>query len=179
MAEKRKAQMGLMPGPEGQAVAHIPTSYSGPQSQPEGLQHLCGDGVAQVHSPLRSVGAPSGSQNRGFTMRLISRAELKDRLDRRSDLKLVFALGEWQYQAKHIPGSLNLPCPPRLYASKEALEGLDRDDEIVVYCSNELCVGSISVYYFLVKRGFKNVSRYAGGLLDWQEAGYPLDGALE
>lgn len=179
MAEKRKAQMGLMAGPEGQALAHISTSYSQPHSQPEGVQHLSGDGVAQVHSPLRSVGAPSGSQNRGFTMRLISGAELKDRLDRRIDLKLVFALGEWQYRAKHIPGSLNIPCPPRLYASKEALRGLERDDEIVVYCSNELCVASISAYYFLVKRGFRNVSRYAGGLLDWQDAGYPLDGELE
>ena len=114
-----------------------------------------------------------------FIMRLISRAELKDRLDRRSDLKLVFALGEWQYRAKHIPGSLNIPCPPRLFASKEALRGLERDGEIVVYCSNELCVASIPAYYFLVKRGFRNVSRYAGGLLDWQDAGYPLDGELE
>ena len=112
-------------------------------------------------------------------MRLVSRAELKDSLDRRSDLKLVFALGEWQYRAKHIPGSLNIPCPPSLYASTEALRGLERDDEIVVYCSNELCFASISAYYFLAKRGFKNVSRYAGGLLDWQDAGYPLDGELE
>ena len=109
-------------------------------------------------------------------MRLISRTDLKDKIDKWEDLKLVFVLGEWQYRTMHIPGSLNLPCSPSLYESETALQQLDPDDEIVVYCSTEACYASISVYHFLVGRGFKNVSRYAGGLLDWQDAGYPLDG---
>jgi rhodanese-related sulfurtransferase len=111
-------------------------------------------------------------------MRLISRTELKEKIDRWEDLKLLFVLGEWQYRAMHIPGSLNLPCSPGLYASEDGLKGLDRDDEIVVYCSSEVCQASISVYHLLEKRGFKNVSRYAGGLLDWENAGFPLDGEV-
>jgi rhodanese-related sulfurtransferase len=107
-------------------------------------------------------------------MRGISRTELKEKLDGREDLKLVFVLGESQYQAMHIPGSLHVPNSLSLYESDEALTGLNRDDEIVVYCSNDLCPASISVYYLLVQRGFENVRRYAGGLLDWQEAGYPF-----
>lgn len=107
-------------------------------------------------------------------MRGISRTELKEKLEGREDLKLVFVLGEWQYQAMHIPGSLHVPNSPSLYQSDEALAGLDRDDEIVVYCSSNICYASISVYYLLVQRGFKNVRRYAGGLLDWLEAGYPF-----
>jgi rhodanese-related sulfurtransferase len=109
-------------------------------------------------------------------MRLISRAELKERIDRWEDLRLVFVLGEWQYRAMRIPGSLNVPCSPSLFESEEALKGLNRDDEIVVYCSSDVCYASIAVYHFLVQRGYRNVSRYAGGLLDWEEAGYPLDG---
>ena len=112
-------------------------------------------------------------------MRLITGTELKDRLDRRGDLKLVFALGEWQYRTKHIPGSLNLPCSSDLFKSADALQGLDRDDEIVVYCSCEVCYASIAVYQLLVNRGYKNVKRYAGGLLDWEEAGYPMDREME
>jgi rhodanese-related sulfurtransferase len=107
-------------------------------------------------------------------MKRISRTELKEKLDRQQDLRLVFVLGEWQYQAMHIPGSLHVPHSLSLYQSGEALAGLDRDDEIVVYCSNDICYASISAYYLLVQRGFKNVRRYAGGLLDWHEAGYPL-----
>jgi len=109
-------------------------------------------------------------------MRLISGIELKDKIDRWEEVKLVFVLGEWHYRTKHIPGSLNLPCSSDLYKSKDSLEGLDRDDEIVVYCSGEVCFASIAMYNLLVQRGYKNVSRYAGGLLDWENAGYPIDG---
>jgi rhodanese-related sulfurtransferase len=108
-------------------------------------------------------------------MRLISGVELKEKLDRREDLKLVFVLGEWQYRTMHIPGSLNLPCTPNLYGSADLLEGLKPDDEIVVYCSSDVCYASFSVYHLLRQRGYENVSRYAGGLLDWSEAGYPMD----
>lgn len=108
-------------------------------------------------------------------MNEISRTELKERIDRWDDIKLVFTLGKWQYDTKHIPGSLNLPCSLDLYRSSNALQQLDPDDEIVVYCSGELCYASIAVYHLLVQRGYKNVKRYAGGLVDWEGAGYPLD----
>jgi rhodanese-related sulfurtransferase len=112
-------------------------------------------------------------------MKLISRSELRDRIENWEDLKLVFVLNEWQYQAMRIPGSLNIPCSPDLIASRDALEELKPDDQIVVYCTGEACYASISVYYLLRQRGYKNVSRYAGGLLDWTEAGYPLaDGVV-
>jgi len=111
-------------------------------------------------------------------MRQISRTELKEKMDKWENLKLVFTLGEWQYREAHIPGSLNLPCSPGLYKSEDALKELDRDDEIVVYCSNPACFASISVYHLLDKRGFKNVSRYAGGLQDWGEADLPLEGEM-
>ena len=109
-------------------------------------------------------------------MELISRTELKEKVEKSQDLKLVFVLGEPQFRAMHIPGSVNLPCSENLYRTEDALRGLDRDDEIVVYCSSEACFASFSVYTFLVKRGYKNVSRYAGGLLDWTDAGYALEG---
>ena len=55
---------------------------------------------------------------------------------------------------------------------------LSPDDEIVVYCSSEACVASISAYNIPTLKGFKNVRRYAGGLLDWENAGYPLEGEM-
>ncbi len=105
-------------------------------------------------------------------MNLISREELKDKLDRGDDFKLVMTLGEFGYRAKHIPGSLNISTP------ELGQEMLDLDDEIVVYCSSEDCVASISAYNILVLKGYKNVRRYAGGLLDWEDAGYPLEGEM-
>lgn len=111
-------------------------------------------------------------------MKLISRAELKDKIDHLQDIKLAFVLGEWQYDAAHIPGSRNLPCSSGLLGPDEVFGGLEPNDEIIVYCSGTSCVASISVYHLLVQRGYRNVSRYAGGLTDWMGAGYPLQGEL-
>lgn len=105
-------------------------------------------------------------------MNLISREELKEKLDRGDDFKLVMALGDWAYRAKHIPGSLNIS------RIEDAGKALNVDDEIVVYCSDEACVASRAAYQILVNRGYKNVRRYAGGLSDWEDAGYPLEGEM-
>jgi rhodanese-related sulfurtransferase len=105
-------------------------------------------------------------------MKLISREELKEKLDRGDDFKLVMTLGEWAFRAKHIPGSLHLDRP-------EKIEGvLAPQDEIVVYCSNPICTASQMAYHFLVSRGYENVRRYAGGIEDWETAGYPIEGEM-
>jgi hypothetical protein len=41
-------------------------------------------------------------------MNLISREELKEKLDRGDKFRLVNALGEWAFEAKRIPGSINV-----------------------------------------------------------------------
>jgi rhodanese-related sulfurtransferase len=52
------------------------------------------------------------------------------------------------------------------------------DDEVVVYCSYVDRLASVALYRELVRRGYRNVVRYSGGLLDWEEAGLPLEGRL-
>ena len=103
-------------------------------------------------------------------MDTIAREELKEKLDGQEDLKLVMVLGEWAYRAKHIPGSLHFST------IEEGLEALDPNEDIVVYCSNVSCLASIAAYRYLRDQGYKHVRRYAGGVQDWEEAGYPLEG---
>ncbi len=100
----------------------------------------------------------------------IDREELKAKLDRRDDFKLVMTLHEFAFQAAHIPGSIHFPTVA------EALDGLDPSDEIVVYCSDPACVASQFAYRGLKEHGYENVRRYSGGLSDWQAAGYALEG---
>ena len=111
-------------------------------------------------------------RGRTIDINIISRQELKTKLDRGDDFKLVMVLGDWAYQAKHIPGSINISNPA------ESAEILNPSDEVVVYCSNESCVASIAAYKMLKDRSFENVRRYSGGLLDWEDAGYPLEGEM-
>ena len=103
-------------------------------------------------------------------IRTIDRNELKAKLDRRDPFKLIMALNRWAYDAKHIPGSLHFDTPDELYAAVQP------DDEVVVYCSNVDCLSSVALYRDLVRRGYRNVRRYSGGLLDWEDAGLPLEG---
>lgn len=105
-------------------------------------------------------------------IRTISREELKDKLSREEPIKLVMALNRWAFEAKHIPGSLHFDDPEDLYAA------LGKDDEIVVYCSTVDCLSSVALYRALMDRSYRNVRRYAGGLIDWEDAGLPLEGKL-
>ena len=105
-------------------------------------------------------------------IRTISRDELKSKLDRGDDFKLIMALNRWAFDAKHIPGSLHFDTPAELYAAVKP------DDEIVVYCSNVDCLSSVALYRDLVRRGYSNVRRYSGGLVDWEDSGLPLEGSF-
>jgi rhodanese-related sulfurtransferase len=102
-------------------------------------------------------------------VRTIGRDELQRRLaadDPR--FKLVMTLRDWEFRAKHIPGSLHFRD------ARDMLSGLGKDDEIVVYCTNPPCLASVAAYHRLVQEGYANVRRYEGGIEDWEGAGLPL-----
>ena len=101
---------------------------------------------------------------------LIGAQELKEKLDRGDDFKLVMVLGEWEYSAKRLPGSLRASTP------EEGLEVLDPDDEIVLYDTGPPCPASRMACRFLKAQGYGQVRRYAAGLEEWESAGYPLEG---
>jgi rhodanese-related sulfurtransferase len=105
-------------------------------------------------------------------IRTIARDELKAKLDRGDAFKLIMALNRWAYDAKHIPGSLHFDTPEALYAA------VSPEEEVVVYCSNVDCLSSVAMYRDLVRRGYTDVRRYSGGLVDWEEAGLPLEGEM-
>jgi rhodanese-related sulfurtransferase len=110
----------------------------------------------------------AGQEHEGI--KVIGAQELRQKLVRGDHFKLVNALGNWEFEAKHIPGSLHLPTV------EEAVRELSVDDEIVVYCSNPSCRASSELYKHLEERGYRNLRRFAGGIVAWEDAGYPLEG---
>lgn len=102
----------------------------------------------------------------------IDRDALRDKLDNKAPITLVMTLNRWAYDAKHIPGSLHFDNAEDLYSV------VDKDAEVIVYCTNVDCKSSVGVYWDLLERGYTNVRRYAGGLMEWEEAGLPLEGDL-
>jgi rhodanese-related sulfurtransferase len=100
----------------------------------------------------------------------IDRVALQARLDRDDPFKLVMAASDWAFRAKHIPRSIHFST------EAEMLAKLRTDDDIVVYCSNLDCHASQALIAKLVEHGYRRVAHYRGGLIDWEDAGLPLDG---
>jgi rhodanese-related sulfurtransferase len=103
-------------------------------------------------------------------METIGRQELKAKLDANQDIKLVMTIGGWTFRARHIPGSLNFPSPDR------ALQTLRCDDEIILYSVSNDRQDTRAAFDALTAHGYRNVRCYQGGLADWDDADYPVEG---
>jgi len=71
---------------------------------------------------------------------------------------------------KHIPSSINIS------KIEDARKTLDPNDDSVIYCSNPSCIASIIGYQLLTNMGYSKIRRYASGIVDWEQAGYPMEG---
>ena len=100
----------------------------------------------------------------------IDRQELRAKLDARQDIKLVMTVGGWTFRSRHIPGSLSFPSP------RYALQELRRDDEIILYSTGHARQDTRAAADALLAHGYRNVRCYVGGLTDWEDAGYPVEG---
>jgi rhodanese-related sulfurtransferase len=109
---------------------------------------------------------------RSIEMRIISREKLKEKLDRGDQFKLYMTLDRRAFEQSRIPGSIHLNNIAEVAAN------LSPEEEIVVYCANPACPSSFNAYMILCSLGYKNLYRYAGGLTDWQDAGYELVGSM-
>jgi rhodanese-related sulfurtransferase len=103
---------------------------------------------------------------------VIDREALRAKLAGAAPFKLIMATSDFGFRAKHIPGSLQA----NTHGHDGQLPALDRDDDIVVYCSNLDCNASKALIKQLRERGYRHVSHYAGGIIDWESAGFPLEG---
>ena len=101
---------------------------------------------------------------------IITCVELKSRLDAGDTIHLCMTAPQWQWDAKHIPGSICVPDPAA------AMQDLKLDDHIVVYCSSVDCSTSRQAALMLDEAGFQNIWHLNSGLQAWEEAGYPLEG---
>jgi rhodanese-related sulfurtransferase len=100
----------------------------------------------------------------------IDRDALRARLGHGEGFKLVMAGHDFAFRAKHIPGSLHFGT------DGEAFANLGKDEDIVVYCSNVDCNASLLLIKKLREHGYRRLTHYRGGLIDWEDGGLPLEG---
>ena len=109
---------------------------------------------------------------KNIQMKTITAKELKLRIDANEKLKLVNAMEENKFRLKHIPGSLNL------FRREDLEKNLTKDEAIIVYCTDNACNKSLMLYQLLEALGYKNVVRFAGGMYEWENEGYKLEGEM-
>lgn len=69
------------------------------------------------------------------------------------------------YQDAHIAGAINVPYDKLEAESKN----WNKDDTIVMYCTDYLCSESTRLAKKLLADNFKNVSVYKGGIHEWYQ----------
>jgi rhodanese-related sulfurtransferase len=104
-------------------------------------------------------------------MKTIEKEELREKLENEKII-LIEVLEEEKYKKEHIKGAINIPLKK---IGTEAKQKFDKDDTIIVYCSDYDCTSSPTAAKKLNDLGFKNVYDYEGGKKEWKEAGFPME----
>ncbi|MEY6431855.1 rhodanese-like domain-containing protein [Thioalkalicoccus limnaeus] len=109
-------------------------------------------------------------------MNRLTRDELKQWIDHGEAGWLINVLDPTAFEQARIPGSHNISIGSKDFEARvETLTG-GKDCRIVVYCSSFECDASEAAAKRLAQAGFGQVYRYEGGMKDWREAAYPVEG---
>ena len=108
--------------------------------------------------------------------KVISREELRIKLSSANRPILVEALPKKYYAAQHLPGAMHLPHDHVDMLAAGLLP--EKSAQIVVYCANRQCRNSHIAAHRLAALGYTDVSVYAGGKQDWEEAGLPFESVI-
>ena len=109
-------------------------------------------------------------------METLTRDQLKNMMDRNEKMYLINVLAPGEFEKMHIPGSYNIPVADDNFVQRVQQRVNDKDAKVIVYCANFDCPASPNAAKQLDKSGFTHVADFEGGIQDWQEAGYPIEG---
>ena len=110
-------------------------------------------------------------------MQTIDRETLKRTIDKGSNLTILNVLPEDYFQKEHIKGSENISVQEEEFEKKVENKVGSKDKPIIVYCASLECPASKAAAEKLEQAGFTNVRAYEGGMQDWKEANYPVEGS--
>jgi rhodanese-related sulfurtransferase len=94
--------------------------------------------------------------------------ELKTRLERGDDLKLLDIRSEAEVLQGVLPNSEHLP----MHLIPLRAQEFPRDKDVVLYCRSG--ARSFHACAFLMQQGFRNVINLRGGIVDWARHGYEI-----
>ena len=114
--------------------------------------------------------------NRKQSVTSISVEELNNRINADQNLLLLDTLPKARYLQKHLPGAKQACVFEVNFLDQVAALARDKNRSIVVYGVNEQTHDAKTAAEKLLRDGYVQVSVLTGGLVAWEEAGYPVEG---
>jgi rhodanese-related sulfurtransferase len=112
---------------------------------------------------------PLEQRDRIWNIPLVSIQEVRD-ASTRPNVVLVDARLPAAYDQGHIPGAVNVPVNLDDDSRRSAVEGVGKDNEVIVYCEDRSCPFSDEIAVRLVADGFSAVKIFRGGWAEWKAA---------
>jgi len=78
------------------------------------------------------------------------------------------------HNRRHIPGAVHLDLKDT-FDEESLSQAATKDQQLVIYCSGIKCSRSSTASAEAVSWGFKKVHYFRGGIVDWRNAGYPVE----
>lgn len=104
-------------------------------------------------------------------VRQISIDELKKRMNQEKPYILADSRDLDTYDSAHIPGAISVPAEE----VDQLANSYDRNIDVITYCGSYQCPASTAAAKAFMKKGFKNVRDYKGGIKEWEEQGNPVE----
>lgn len=103
---------------------------------------------------------------------LVTAAEAKALYD--SGVVFIDVRSPRLYNRRHIPGVVHLDLKDT-YDEESLSRVAKKDQPLVIYCSGIKCSRSSTASTDAVSWGFKKVHYFRGGIVEWRDAGYPVE----
>ncbi len=82
------------------------------------------------------------------------------------------------YDRLRIPGAYHLDL--KYGYDEESLAAVaNKDEPVIIYCSGVKCSRSYRASEMAVSWGYKKVYYFRGGIVDWRDAGYPVESSSQ
>jgi rhodanese-related sulfurtransferase/DNA-binding transcriptional ArsR family regulator len=106
------------------------------------------------------------------TLEPISRNELMKRA-KQGSVMIIDVRPIEEYNAGHLPKAVNIETADLI----NHIDGLEKKQEIIAYCRGPYCILAFEAVTLLRAKGFQ-VRRLEGGYPEWEQAGFPVERAV-
>lgn len=95
--------------------------------------------------------------------------------NKKADLVIINVLDKPEFDDCHIKGSINISFDE----FEDKMKTLPKHNHYVLYCADYMCMSSGYCAKLLKNAKFEHVWAYEGGMAEWYQKGYPVEGACK